>query len=166
MICNVRMALGAGLCQAVVHVLKFRTSSLHRQALHILSIFMPCLTEGDFSVAAAAMGVLVAGGVVELTISHMAEAGMDSLLSGLGLLEVFLDHKIARDRMCDPAVVKQLTKWLATCLKKVRDGGILDVTCILAAPQAPAISPFVPLQDAHEFSHHHWLSVFCLFWVD
>ncbi len=109
----------------MVHVLKGRTDSVHGDVLRILGILMPPLSEANPSAAAAAVLVLVEGGAVELTIAHMAKAGKDWGLPALGLLEDYLAHGSARDRMCAPAVVIQLTKWFAARLKKVRDGRTL-----------------------------------------
>jgi hypothetical protein len=78
---------------------------------------MPCLSDQNLS---AAMSVLVPGGFVELTMGHMAKAGPGEFLGGFTLFDYFTNDPGARERLCKPEMVDQLTPWVVKWLKEVR----------------------------------------------
>jgi hypothetical protein len=102
-----------------VHVRLVRTN-----LLGMLVQFMESLS-GD-SLQSAAVARLVAGGAVELTMGHMADAGQDELVCGIQLFEHFLSDDHGREKMNAPAARDQLVKWIAKWLPKV---------CLMVVPQ-------------------------------
>jgi hypothetical protein len=82
----------------------------------MLMSFMPCLTDQN---APAAMAVLVPGGIVELKMGHMAKAGQGEDIAGLTLFKYLSKQPSARERLCKPAIVDQLTEWITKWLREV-----------------------------------------------
>jgi hypothetical protein len=82
----------------------------------MLSRFFTALSE---DARPAAMAVLVEGGVVELSTSHMAEAGFDDLLYAPAWFNRFLDDPLARERLSGAQVVDQMMTWFVKVLPQV-----------------------------------------------
>jgi hypothetical protein len=66
------------------------------------------------------MAVLVEGGAVELTVSYVAEAGLDIPRLGLEMFWQYVKDPAAQDHMAAPRIVDQLMQWLAKWLPAVR----------------------------------------------
>ncbi len=121
--------LAAGFCQAAVHILRKPGKRMHTRLFGMLMSFLPCLTPRN---APAAMAVLVPGGIVELTMGHMGEAGQNELMAGLTLFKNLSEDPGARERLCMPGMVDQLASWIAKWLREVRaTTGRQSVVCLL-----------------------------------
>jgi hypothetical protein len=92
-------------------------TSVSGRVLTMLYVFFETLCKDSHP---AAMAVLVEGGAVELTVGHVAEAGLDIPRLGLEMFCLYVKDPAARDRMSAPQVVNQLIQWIAKWLPEVR----------------------------------------------
>jgi hypothetical protein len=109
----------AGLCEAIVHVLKCHAESMEDTMIFILFLvipFIPCRSD-----SARRMAVLVAGGVVEIAVGHCRHAKGVVLLEGLELLKHLMTDQGVMERLCALRNVKQLVNWIAKHLQEVSD---------------------------------------------
>ncbi len=112
------------MCKVVVPALKSQVRGTHESVLRMLSGFLSCLstqTEG------AAMKLLVSGGLLELTMAHMADAGPEEIHCAQMLFNNFLKHPDGRDELSKKAIMDQFTQWCAKWLTEVRNIG--PVSC-------------------------------------
>ncbi len=109
--------VAAGLCEAALQALRKGLKAVERAVLCMLVRFTQAL---DGSSLTEAMGVLVAGNIVKLTMDHMAKAGPDMVVCGTALFKHFFDDPVGRERLCVPGTMAQMMKWIAKWCAKVR----------------------------------------------
>ncbi len=110
----------AGLPRAALQALRRADEVLRGRVLQVLFTFFTSLSNKH---DAAAMKVLVEGGVVELMANYMADASVSMLSNGLGMLLVLSEDKEGRKRMGSPKLVEPFTKGVSKWLREVRRGG-------------------------------------------
>ncbi len=64
----------------------------------MLDVFLSSISEDS---QYPALTVLLAGGLLELTMAHMADSGADELRCAIGLLEIIIRHPDGRDEMSE-----------------------------------------------------------------
>jgi hypothetical protein len=109
----------AGLCEAIVHVLKCHAETMEDTMIFILFLVIPFIQCRSDS--ARRMAVLVAGGVVEVAVAHFRNAKGVTLLEGLELLRHLMTDHGVMERLCALRNVKQLVNWIAKHLQEVSD---------------------------------------------
>jgi hypothetical protein len=103
----------AGLCKAILPALKCHIKGTQTSMFNMLSYFAMFLSDDS---APAALAVLLNGGVLELTMAHMANAGPEEVQAAQVLFIWFSNHPFGLERMSKKGMVDQLTQWVAKWL--------------------------------------------------
>ncbi len=107
----------AGLCKAVLPALKSQIKGTHGSMTEMLYHFIKALPPKSL---APALTVLLNGGLLELTMGHIANAGPDEIQYAVGLFGFMARHPFAQEDLAKKAMLEQLTQWVAKWLVEVR----------------------------------------------
>jgi hypothetical protein len=106
----------AGLCKAILPALKSQIKGTHASMLDMLHHFTASLSDTAFP---PAMGGLVSGGLLEITIAHMANVGPDEVLCGTSLFSQMSRHPWGQEGMSKKGMVDQIIQCVARWLSEV-----------------------------------------------
>jgi hypothetical protein len=86
--------------------------------LHMVFHFLLYLSDNSLL---PALTLLLSGGLLELTMAHMVNAGADEVTCAGGLFSFFLKHPSGQEGMCMEAMLDQIMQWIVRWLVEVRD---------------------------------------------
>jgi hypothetical protein len=107
----------AGLCKAILPALKNNIKGTQASMLDMLHHFAKSLSDRSHP---QAMGVLLSGGLLEITMAHMANAGPDEVLCGTSLFQQMSRHPWGQEGMSKKGMVDQMIHCFAKWLSEVR----------------------------------------------
>ncbi len=117
------LGVAAGLCQAAVKAARRKSKLVRKKVLYTLPLYVDALST---DLGEGAMTLLVAGGIVELAVRHLVEAGSSEDGCLLGLMQHLTANPQGRDRLSSKGVGDQLMQWVAKRLVQVRVATIDD----------------------------------------
>ncbi len=108
----------AGICEAIVQGLGVVSKRVRMKVLSMTALFLNYLS---LHLRPAALAVLVAGDVLELTFQEMLEGGEAMHGIAVPLLTLFCTDLGPGERLCAPPLVDPLMSWIEEWLLKVRN---------------------------------------------
>lgn len=103
--------------KAALEALKKQIPGTHRSILNMLDMFFGSLSDHFLP---GAMATLLPGGLMEITMAHMADAGADELVCAVGLFKTYLRFPVGQEEVRAPVVKDRLIKWIGRFLLEVR----------------------------------------------
>ncbi len=105
------------MCKAILPALKANIKGTKASMLDMLHHFARSLSDKSHS---QAMGVLLSGGLLEITMAHMADAGPDEILCGTHLFYQLSRHPQGQEGMSKKSMVYQMIQCFTRWLSEVR----------------------------------------------